>query len=41
LKNSRPISTSEVAEAFIADVSPVIGTHVGPGSLGIAYLAGM
>ena len=34
-------STSEVAEAFIADVSPVIGTHVGPGSLGIAYLAGM
>lgn len=34
-------AVSEVAEAFIADVSPVIGTHVGPGTLGIAYLAGM
>lgn len=34
-------AVSEVSEAFIADVSPVIGTHVGPGTLGIAYLAGM
>lgn len=34
-------SPSDVAEAFIADVSPVIGTHIGPGALGIAFLAGM
>jgi DegV family protein with EDD domain len=34
-------SVSDVSEAFIADVSPVIGTHIGPGSLGIAFLAGM
>jgi DegV family protein with EDD domain len=30
-----------VAEAVIADVSPVIGTHTGPGVIGIAYMAGM
>ncbi len=34
-------SVNDVSEAFLADVSPVIGTHVGPGTLGIAYLAGM
>ncbi|GAP14396.1 EDD domain protein, DegV family [Longilinea arvoryzae] len=34
-------SASDVAEAFIADVSPVIGAHIGPGALGIAFLAGM
>ncbi len=27
-----------VIESFIADVSPVIGTHVGPGTLAIAYM---
>jgi DegV family protein with EDD domain len=32
---------SDVSEAFVADVSPVIGTHIGPGALGIAYMAGM
>lgn len=31
----------DVVEAFIADVSPVIGTHTGPGVVGIAYMAGM
>ncbi|HWQ04237.1 MAG TPA: DegV family protein [Longilinea sp.] len=34
-------SVTDVSEAFLADVSPVIGTHTGPGALGIAYLAGM
>ncbi len=28
-------------EIFLAEVSPVIGTHVGPGAVGLAYLAGM
>ncbi|NLG97930.1 MAG: DegV family protein [Chloroflexi bacterium] len=29
---------SEISEAFLADVSPVLGTHVGPGCMGIAYM---
>ena len=37
----RRFKSSEVAEAFSADVSPVIGTHLGPGGLGVAYMAGM
>lgn len=32
---------SDVNETLITDVSPVIGTHAGPGALGICYLAGM
>ncbi|HEY9076908.1 MAG TPA: DegV family protein [Anaerolineaceae bacterium] len=34
-------SISDVADAVITDVSPVIGAHTGPGCLGLAYLAGM
>lgn len=34
-------NVADISEAFIADVSPVIGTHIGPGALGIAFLAGM
>jgi DegV family protein with EDD domain len=29
------------AESILTEVSPVIGVHTGPGTLGIAYLAGM
>lgn len=32
---------SDVAEMFVTTVSPVIGTHTGPGALGLAFLAGM
>jgi DegV family protein with EDD domain len=32
---------SDLDEAFITGLSPVIGTHTGPGTLGIAYMAGM
>ena len=28
-------------EALISDVSPVVGTHVGPGTVALAYMAGM
>jgi len=28
-------------ETFLADVSPVVGTHAGPGTVGLAYMAGM
>ncbi len=28
-------------EALIGDVSPVVGTHVGPGTVALAYMAGM
>ena len=31
----------EPVETFCAEVGPVLGTHVGPGTLGIAYMAGM
>ena len=30
-----------VAESLIADISPVIGTHAGPGALGLAWMVGM
>ncbi len=32
---------SLVTESLIADISPVIGTHAGPGALGLAWMAGM
>ena len=32
------ISTTE---SIFAEVSPVIGTHAGPGTVGLAYMAGM
>ncbi len=32
---------SEVSEAFVGRVSPVIGVHAGPGALGIAYMTGL
>jgi fatty acid-binding protein DegV len=28
-------------ETIIGELSPVIGTHVGPGTVALAYLAGM
>jgi DegV family protein with EDD domain len=30
-----------VEEKLVTEVSPVIGTHVGPGTVGMAYMAGM
>jgi len=38
---TREFSENELIEVVIADVSPVIGTHTGPGVLGLAYMAGM
>lgn len=34
-------STGEVSETFLTPISPVLGTHTGPGCLGLAYMAGM
>lgn len=34
-------SSSDVSEAILAPVSPVIGTHTGPGCLGIAFTTGL
>jgi len=31
----------EIVEANISEVSPVVGTHAGPGTLGLAYMAGI
>jgi DegV family protein with EDD domain len=30
-----------VVESIFSEVSPVIGTHAGPGTVGLAYMAGM
>ncbi len=35
------IPTASIAEALLGPVSPVIGSHVGPGTLGLCYMAGM
>jgi len=32
---------TDVSETHIADISPVLGTHTGPGSHGLAFMAGM
>ena len=32
---------TDVSEAFIGRVSPVVGVHAGPGALGIAFMTGM
>jgi DegV family protein with EDD domain len=29
------------AESFVSEISPVLGTHTGPGTVGIAYMAGL
>lgn len=34
------IPANQVLESCVAEISPVIGTHSGPGTLGIAYLIG-
>jgi DegV family protein with EDD domain len=31
----------KTVEAILADVSPVVGTHAGPGTVGLAFMAGM
>jgi DegV family protein with EDD domain len=33
--------TTDVTDAVLSEVSPVIGTHTGPGTVGVAFLAGM
>jgi DegV family protein with EDD domain len=33
-------SRIDVVEKLVADVSPVVGTHVGPGTVGITFMAG-
>lgn len=33
-------NVSDISEIVISEVSPVIGTHTGPGTLGFAYMAG-
>ncbi len=40
-KVNQSFPNGDIIEAVIADVSPVIGTHTGPGVVGIAYMAGM
>ncbi len=34
-------NVSDIREAFVTEVSPVIGVHAGPGTVGIAFMAGM
>ena len=34
-------SEDEVVESVYSEISPVVGTHTGPGTVGLAYMAGM
>ena len=34
-------SEDEVVETVLSEISPVLGTHTGPGTIGLAYMAGM
>lgn len=34
-------STSEVSSALCTEISPVLGTHTGPGTIGLAFMSGM
>jgi DegV family protein with EDD domain len=40
-KAVKRFSSTLVSEAVISDISPVIGTHAGPGALGLAWMVGM
>jgi fatty acid-binding protein DegV len=40
-KAIKKFSSSLVRETLISDISPVLGTHTGPGALGLAYMIGM
>lgn len=40
-KVKQRIPASMIKEAILAEVSPTIGTHTGPGTIGIAYMLGM
>ena len=40
-KVKQRIPASMISEAILAEVSPTIGTHTGPGTIGIAYMLGM
>ena len=31
----------DAVESILSTVSPVVGTHAGPGTVGLAYMAGM
>jgi DegV family protein with EDD domain len=33
--------TSEVSDAVLTEISPVLGVHAGPGTIGLAFMAGM
>jgi DegV family protein with EDD domain len=35
------VARFDPVETYFTEVSPVVGTHAGPGTLGIAYMAGM
>jgi len=35
------VSVDDISEAVIVPVSPVIGTHTGPGCIGIAFMSGL
>jgi fatty acid-binding protein DegV len=34
-------NVADIRESILAPVSPVVGTHTGPGTIGLAYMVGM
>jgi len=35
---TRIVNPTDIQEMFVAGISPVIGTHTGPGAIGICFL---
>ncbi len=40
-KIRKRMDTSKIVETVFVDISPVVGSHTGPGTLGLAYMIGM
>jgi fatty acid-binding protein DegV len=34
-------NVSDVSATVLSEISPVLGTHTGPGTIGLAYMAGV
>ena len=35
------LGVERIKDSFITAISPVLGTHIGPGSVGLAYMYGV
>ena len=40
-KTRQRLGADRICESFLTDISPVLGTHIGPGAVGMTYMMGM